>query len=210
MKKIKLKFEDQSKNWNIWENKSEIERSIQRVKKILPEMECAKQLTKIVKKHYNRGDNVLDFGCAAGHFYTSLRKIDKNIKYTGFDATKPYINFAQKFFKKNPNTSFEIENIFSLSKKYYNKFDIVFCSNVLLHLPSIDLALKNLMKATKKYCIIRTLVSENTHLSKFYHNDKINKNNVLESFQFQNTYSYNFIKQKVKKLGKYKISFLDD
>ena len=66
------------------------------------------------------------------------------------------------------------------------------------------------MKATKKYCIIRTLVSENTHLSKFYHNDKINKNNVLESFQFQNTYSYNFIKQKVKKLGKYKISFLDD
>ena len=120
MKKIKLKFEDQSKNWNIWENKSEIERSIQRVKKILPEMECAKQLTKIVKKHYNRGDNVLDFGCAAGHFYTSLRKIDKNIKYTGFDATKPYINFAQKFFKKNPNTSFEIENIFSLSKKYYN------------------------------------------------------------------------------------------
>ena len=163
-------------------------------------MECAKQLTKIVKKHYNRGDNVLDFGCAAGHSYTSLRKIDKNIKYTGFDATKPYINFAQKFFKKNPNTSFEIENIFSLSKKYYNKFDIVFCSNVLLHLPSIYLALKNLMKATKKYCIIRTLVSENTHLSKFYHNDKINKNNVLESFQFQNTYSYNFIKQKVKKL----------
>ena len=48
MKKIKLKFEDQSQNWNIWENKSEIERSIQRVKKILPEMECAKQLAKIV------------------------------------------------------------------------------------------------------------------------------------------------------------------
>ena len=50
MKKIKLKFEDQSKNWNIWENKSEIERSIQRVKGTLPEMECAKQLTKILKK----------------------------------------------------------------------------------------------------------------------------------------------------------------
>ena len=62
----------------------------------------------------------------------------------------------------------------------YN-FDIVFCSNVLLHLPSIDLALKNLLKASKKYCIIRTLVSDNTHLSKFYHNDKTNKNNILDT-----------------------------
>ena len=49
MKKIHIKFEDQSKNWNIWEEKSEIERSIQRVKGLLPEMECAKQLAQIIK-----------------------------------------------------------------------------------------------------------------------------------------------------------------
>ena len=52
MKKIKLKFEDQSKNWNI---------SIQRVKGTLPEMECAKQLTEIVKKYYKKNYLVLDF-----------------------------------------------------------------------------------------------------------------------------------------------------
>ena len=144
MKKINLKFEDQSKNWNIWENNSEIERSIQRVKGILPEMECAKQLTNIVQKYYKKRDKILDFGCAAGHFYLSLRKIDTNISYCGFDATKPYIKFAKNFFKNNPNTRFEIQNIFSLSKKYNNNFNIVFCSNVLLHLPSIDLALKSL------------------------------------------------------------------
>ena len=79
-----------------------------------------------------------------------------------------------------------------------------------MHLPSIDLAIKNLIKATKKYCIIRTLVSENTHLSKFYHTDKTNKKNVLDSFQFQNTYSYNLIKQKIRKIGKYKVSFVKD
>ena len=54
MKKIKLKFEDQSRNWNIWQNKSEIERSIQRVKGLLPEMECAKQLTDILKKNITK------------------------------------------------------------------------------------------------------------------------------------------------------------
>ena len=210
MKKIKLKFEDQSQNWNIWENKSEIERSIQRVKGILPEMECAKQLVEIVKKYYKNEYKILDFGCAAGHFYKSLKKIDKNISYTGFDSTKPYINFAKIYFKDNPKTTFQRQNIFSLSKKYFNKYDIVFCSNVLLHLPSIDLALKNLIKATKKYCMIRTLVSENTHLSKFYHDDKTNKNGILNSFQFQNTYSYNLLRKKIKKIGNYKISFIDD
>ena len=56
MKKIKLKFEDQSRNWNIWQNKSEIERSIQRVKGLLPEMECAKQLTDILKKILQKGE----------------------------------------------------------------------------------------------------------------------------------------------------------
>ena len=62
MKKIHIKFEDQSKNWNIWEEKSEIERSIQRVKGLLPEMECAKQLAQIIKKYYKKDYKVLDFG----------------------------------------------------------------------------------------------------------------------------------------------------
>lgn len=210
MNYTKLKFEDQSKNWNIWKNKSEIERSIYRVKKILPEMECAKQLTHLVKKCYNKDFKILDFGCAAGHFYVSLKKIDKNINYTGFDVTSDYINFAKKFFKNNLNVHFKIQNIFSLSKEYYNKFDIVFCSNVLLHLPSIDLALKSLLKASKKFVFIRTLVSENTHLSKFYYNDKTNKKNFLNFFQYQNTYSYNLIKKKINKYGKFKIYFIDD
>ena len=45
----KLKFEDQSKNWKIWDKKSAIERTFQRVQKTLPEMESAKQLLKILK-----------------------------------------------------------------------------------------------------------------------------------------------------------------
>ena len=209
MSKIKIKFEDRSQNWKIWENNSGIERSTQRVKGTLPEMECAKQLTSLVRKIYKKGNKILDFGCASGHFYYSLKKIDKNIQYTGFDATKPYIQFAKKHFQNFHNVNFENQNIFFLPKKYNKKFDIVFCSNVLHHLPSIDLPLKNLLSATKKYCLIRTLVSNNTHLSKFYPNDKMKKN-ILDSFQFQNTYSYNLIRKKILKIGKYNIKFIDD
>mgnify|MGYP001422597069 CR=1 FL=1 len=207
---VKIKFEDRNDNWEIWQKNSSIERSIKRIKKQLPEMEASKQLVKIVKKKYKRGDKILDFGCAAGHFYLSLKKLDNKIHYYGFDTTKDYINYARKHFKNEKNTKFEVQSLFSMSKKYYNKFDIVFCSNVLHHIPSIDIPLKNLIKATKKFCIIRTLVSDNTHLSRFYYNDQVNHKGELNNFQLQNTYSYSLIRKKIKKIGNYKVSFIND
>jgi ubiquinone/menaquinone biosynthesis C-methylase UbiE len=208
--KTKIKFEDRNDDWEIWNKNSSIERSAKRVKKELPEMEASKQLVNILKKKYKKGNKVLDFGCAAGHFYQSLQKIDKNMRYFGFDATKDYIKFAKNYFKEDKNVKFDVQNLYTMSKKYKNKFDIVFCSNVLHHIPSIDLPLKNLLLATKKYCIIRTLVSDNTHLSRFYYDDKTNKKGELNHFQLQNTYSYNLIRKKIKKIGKYKINFVND
>ena len=114
----KIKFEDKNNDWKIWQKNSGVERSIKRIKKTLPEMECSKQLAKIVKKIYKSNDRILDFGCAAGHYYYSLSKIDKNIKYWGFDPTKDYINFAKKHFRKNRNTTFDVQSLFSMSKKY--------------------------------------------------------------------------------------------
>lgn len=206
----KIIFEDRNNDWEIWEKNSSIERSIKRLKNLIPEMEASKQLSKIIKKIYKKEDTILDFGCAAGHFYNSLIKVDKNINYTGFDATKNYITFAKKFFKKSKNVNFEQQSLFTMSKKYYNKFDIVFCSNVLHHLPSIDIPLRNLIRASKKYCIIRTLVSSNTHLARFYYDDTTNKKGELNNFQLQNTYSYSLIKKKIKKIGNFKVSFKED
>ena len=68
----KIKFEDRNNDWEIWKKNSSIERSIKRVKKQLPEMEASKQVAQIIKKIYKKKNKILDFGCAAGHFYTSL------------------------------------------------------------------------------------------------------------------------------------------
>ena len=68
-------------------------------KKQLPEMECSKQLTEIVKKLYKPGQKNFDFGCASGHYYNSLKKLNPKLNYTGFDATKPYIKFAKNFLE---------------------------------------------------------------------------------------------------------------
>ena len=54
-------------------------------------------IIKNCKKILQKGDKVLDFGCASGHFYLSLS--DKDISYYGFDATKPYVNLQKNFQK---------------------------------------------------------------------------------------------------------------
>lgn len=210
MKINNIRFEDTSKDWRIWSKNDKTERSIRRLKKILPEMECSKQLSEIIKKVYKPGYKILDFGCAAGHYYNTLKKIHKNINYTGFDSTENYINFAKKFFKKEKNVNFDVQNLFLMSKNYKKQFDISFCSNVLLHLPSIDLPLKNLISSAKRYCIIRTLVSDYTHLSRHYYNDRVDAKGFLNNFVFQNTYSYSSIQKKIKKIGNFKVKFEND
>ena len=45
---------------------------------------------------------------------------------------KSYIKFVKNYFKDNPKTFFEQQNIFQISNKYFNKFDIVFCSKCII------------------------------------------------------------------------------
>ena len=92
-----IKHEDISKDWEIWKKRVQVERSIKRLKKQLPEMECSKQLAEIVKKLYKPGDKILGFD-VSGHYYNSLKRIDDDLNYTGFDPTKPY-SFAKNFKK---------------------------------------------------------------------------------------------------------------
>ena len=66
-------------DWKIWDRDDSVEqRTYKRVKNELPEMECAKQLAKIMSKIYAPEMKVLDMGCAAGHYYNTLNKIDSN------------------------------------------------------------------------------------------------------------------------------------
>ncbi len=200
-----------SDNWRIWKIDKNVEvRTFKRVKKKLPEMECAKQLREILGKIYKKKMEVLDVGCASGHYYNSLKKIDKNISYTGMDSTHDYIKFGKKHFKKNKKVNLIHQDIFKIHKKYFRKFDITYCCNLLLHLPEIKKPITNLIKTSKKFCIIRTLVADKTHLSQFLYSDKFNKKNKPMNFVYQNTYSFDLIKKIIKSCGKYRINFLDD
>ena len=197
-------------NWDTWSKNPNTEKTKLRVLKKLPVMECTKQLKKIIAKIYKPEMKTLDFGCASGHYYLELRKINKNFKYTGYDATKNYINFAKKHFKDNKNVNFSVENLVSKNQNSKEKFDIVYSCNVLLHLPELKQPIKNLLSRTSKYCIIRTLVDDHTHLSQYLKQDVFDKKGNPTYYNFQNTYSYDYIKKTIKKIGNYKIKFEED
>ena len=196
--------------WDTWSKNPKVEKTKLRVTNKLPTMECTKQLKKILEKIYKPKMKILDFGCASGHYYLELKKLDKDIKYTGFDATQNYINFAKKYFKKNKNINFKVKNLLSNNISSKEKFDIVYSCNVLLHLPEILKPIKNLLSLTNKYCIIRTLVDSHTHISKHLVKDNFDKKNEPTHYAFQNTYSYEYLKKIINRNGKYKIIFEND
>ena len=200
-----------AEKWKIWDKDDSVEqRTYKRVTGELPEMECTKQLVDLVKEVYKPEMTVLDVGCAAGHYYNGIKRIDEAIKYRGVDATTAYIQFAQKHFKNNPNTKFEVADIFNLPKSYARQFDIVFCCNVILHLPSMQIPLKNLLTATRRYCFIRMLIGTKTHLSRLLYSDSFDEYGEPTDFVYQNTYSYDYVKKIVDEYGNYKIEFIED
>lgn len=194
----KPRYED----WQQWGKlpESESRYNLERVKGNLPEMESTKQLVKIISKFYSRNSKVLDVGCNVGHYLRGIRKTHPELDYTGADAYEIYIKQAKEAFANDPNAKFEIKDIFkSLFPK--NPFDIVFCCNVLLHLPDFREPVKNLLESTKKVCIIRTLLGDTSTIVKSSLDSKFDEKGNPTNFLYLNTWEKNYFINYIKKLG---------
>lgn len=196
-------------NWRIWEADPSVEGTLfKRASGELPEMESTKQLVELVKEVYEPGKKILDVGCGPGHYYRGLRRIDENINYNGMDATKPYIEFAKQQFA-DTKAKFTRGDIFDIPESL-GTFDIVACCNVILHLPDFRIPIKNLLKSSTKYCFIRTLVSNNTYLHRLVIGDEFDENGNPKKFVFQNTYSFDLLKNFINSLGSYNVELIED
>lgn len=152
--------------WRIWDKFSSYGDLLhKRATGELEEMESAKSLCALTSKIYRPGMKILDVGCGAGHYLRSLRKrVDKNIDYTGVDATKYYIQRAKDAF--GDNVSFALGDIYDLNFPD-NSFDIVMSNNLLLHLPPPPTkAISELVRVSRTYVIIRTVFGERNYIVK--------------------------------------------
>jgi ubiquinone/menaquinone biosynthesis C-methylase UbiE len=189
----------------------------------LPEMEVSKALAKLIKPRVKDKDQFLDVGCGCGHYYKSLKRIiKKNILYTGIDPYKIFLVRAKKAWKKNRNVNFKKGDIHKIPFKK-NNFEFVICNNVLLHLKSIEKPIKELLRVSKKYVILRTVVYNVSYKIQLVYNknwwkytkvspiNEFKKDGSPRSFSYFNIHSFDYLKAIIKKYyPRAKITFIKD
>lgn len=137
----------------------------------LDEMECSKFLAEILARHVKTNQNILDVGCAVGHYYRSMKKrIKVPFFYTGVDPYSILIEKAKEIWKDDSNVDFHIGNIFDLPFGD-NSFDYVVSNNVLLHLPDIVKPIGELLRVCKDKIIVRHLLYNKSYRIQFVYNN---------------------------------------
>lgn len=91
-------------------------------------------------------NNVIDIGCGEGFIINCL----DYPKITGVDISRNALKIAKE---KNPECDFCSGSICEISFKE-NSFDLVIATEVLEHLEKPDLALQEIRRITKSYCIL--------------------------------------------------------
>lgn len=149
--------------WRVWEDSLQYgEMLYHRAIGQAPEMESSKAVANFLEDILQPGSRILDVGCGAGHYLRSLRnRYPFQFFYMGVDATKAYIDLAEKAFANDADAQFRVDDIYNLSLDDQS-FDIVLCNNLLLHLPGIVQPIGELWRVTKKTLLIRSMVGKNS------------------------------------------------
>lgn len=170
----------------------------------LPEMECAKAIAKIVAQRIQPGDTILDVGCGAGHYLRSFKRfVPVPFKYVGIDYSPIFLAKAEQAWKNEPIAGFRQGSIFELPVSD-REFDIVVCSNLIMHLPGIVKPVGELILASRRLVIIRTMIGDRSfHIQEVYSNkwwpytdvssgDEFDDNGKPRAYSYENIYSMDY------------------
>ena len=195
-----------NKVWNYWNKFPDYgDMLYKRATGELGEMECSKALSNIITTIYEKEMHILDVGCGAGHYYRSFKtRIDPDISFTGVDITPYYIELANKAY--GDEASFSVGDIYDLDFDD-EQFDIVTCNNTIPNLPPPPTsALKELLRVSSKYVIIRTLIGKRNYVIQklrsaeeveisMEEKDLIGEDGELRSYNYLNMYTENYYRQ---------------
>ena len=92
---------------------------------------------------------ILDVGCGEGILTAKIKARYSDITIEGMDVEQNIINEAGGLFK---GIGFSVGSVYELAKKL-NTYDMITCLEVLEHLEYPTRAIKEMKRATKKYCV---------------------------------------------------------
>ena len=95
--------------------------------------------------------DVLDACCGLGDLTFYLSQLNRQARFVGIDKAGFLLEEAKKYFLDNPNVSFQISDIYDVSRQLgSNRFDITVCKQTLSWLPGYQDAVVELMAVTKE------------------------------------------------------------
>ena len=194
--------------WRIWDSEHEYgELFRKRLVGIAPEMESSKVIAGLVSSFAKSDDSIADIGCGTAHYLRSLaRTLQVPFSYHGVDQTQHYVDLANENLHQIPESMLQSAKIVKgdlfglpISDK---AMDIVICSNVLLHLPSIEKPLSELTRITKETLILRTLVGQSSFIIKQVKEPEVfNEKGDPRNFYYLNIYSESYLKDVLSECG---------
>jgi len=129
----------------------------------LPEMECSKAMARLVAERMPANGDILDVGCGAGHYLRSFKNaISLPFQYVGIDYYPILLEKAAQAWGNEPTASFRQASIFDMPVED-GEFDIATCSNLLMHLPSIVKPMSELIRASRKWVLVRTMIGDRSY-----------------------------------------------
>ena len=201
----------EKQDWNVWDlDKIKMmgDSYYKRAKGELPEKESSKSYARFLKNNdlYSKGDELLDLGCATGHFLRSFRsRLDENILYTGLDTHIDYLHWGNEIFGINNSCNF-IQGDACDMPLSDNSFDSVIV-NLFHFFPNIKNALKEAMRVGRKTVIWRTPIAQYNYIVKLIYNNSFDELNVItperEDFDYSlyMLYSLEYLEGLVKNIG---------
>lgn len=151
----------------------EIEQAVSRIKKGVP--------------------TLLEIGCGPGIDYLNhIRPLvtSRRLKYIGFDICAPFIDRMKRLCPET-GAAFKTCGFGSLPKK--PMYDITYAKAVLEHQPALNPALRSLLQATKRTCIISWyLAPDEQGAFKWSENDKVHYNRFAKSEVYSTAESCGF------------------
>jgi SAM-dependent methyltransferase len=127
-------------------------------------------VVEIILPMMNVGSTILEVGCSSGHLLRTLSKKGKNLKYVGVDIDHYAILKGNAELNRIELVGIKSAQLIEaeVTKLPFKdkSFDIVVSLNVLEHLNEPSRAIRELLRCSNKFLVIRTLVSDQTFIVK--------------------------------------------
>ena len=167
-----------------------------------------KLLLKIDKKKIF---SVLDFGCAAGNFYSIFKSLYGKLNYLGIDFDSLMIKSAKKIHKKNKKfIKFKVDKEIKNTLKY----DLVFATGVLNHIKKYKKIVNQMIKNSNKYVFfdaprihLKPAQTAKMNLSRRFEDKR--KSNLVKYYIEDASTFFSFLK-KIFNKKKYEIHIFSD